>query len=213
MNGIIRRQEKKTMDRGELLTAIMQGRMDDPDVQAALEHLQADPELKAAIERISSMNMQTLMADAQGGGLFQAIHEGDVEALTKELQAGDANTSAINEENLNPLQCAAYHGQRACAQALIAHGVDIDETAMGTQSAMIIAMAQGHEDIALDLIAAGAAVDGKLPLCLLASSLNQVAALKALVDKGADINAPDEEGDRPIFQAIKTGDTQLATTI
>lgn len=110
---------------------------------------------------------------------------------------------------LTPLHVAAWSGQMAMTQALIAHGADIDIRCHRGMSALDRAADGGYADIARMIIEHGADVNiggegGKTPLHA-ASERDEVECMLLLLAKGAALDVLDDQGLSPLALAATNG--------
>jgi ankyrin repeat protein len=104
---------------------------------------------------------------------------------------------------------AAGIGDRATVSALIAAGVDVDQSGADGATALHMAAARGDVELAALLLAAGATVDattrnGVTPLALAAMDGN-VPLIENLLDGGADTNGLSSEGESALMLASLNG--------
>jgi len=117
----------------------------------------------------------------------------------------------------NSLADAAYDGDLAKVQELIANGADANETQADGTSALIWATYNSFPEMAEALIAAGADVNasnnfGVTPL-LQASRTGDAAMIRLLLDKGADLNKTYTEGETPLMLAARAGSVESVTLL
>ena len=116
-----------------------------------------------------------------------------------------------------PLGVAATVGDRALAEALLAHGARIDD-ASGGETPLHAAIAERHGDIADLLIRAGADVNSRnmsqfTPLHFLAVNMHDRKLAELLIQRGADVNAKDALGHTPLEGAIRAGNNEVAEVL
>ena len=108
------------------------------------------------------------------------------------------------------LHDAARAGDVEIVTALLASGVDIDETDFRTGTALHIAVGQGNASIVKVLIEHGADLDAKSELngaraLHMAADFDELAIVGLLLDNGADIEARDGELRTPLHRAAEAG--------
>jgi uncharacterized protein len=141
------------------------------------------------------------------------------------LKAG-ADANARNAEGQSPLMIVARTGNVEAARLLLRHGADVHaRESWGGQTALMWAAAQSQADMILFLLSRGARVDeratvrdwqrrvtaegrpkdmnrGGLTPLLFAAREGCVICLRALLEKGADINLADPDGTSPLIVAL-----------
>lgn len=140
--------------------------------------------------------------------LFAAISLKDQAKAITLIRAG-ANPNARQEEGvqLTVLHRAAEYGLIGVVEALIAKGAKLDpQSHFFRGTPLVVALANGHEDIARLLVASGAnaaIVDsaGYTPLHVAARS-SSTQLLELLLAKRANVNATSKTGDTPLSGAI-----------
>lgn len=112
------------------------------------------------------------------------------------------------------LNRAIHRGDISEVQKLLDEGADVNAKNFGN-TALILAIENGHTDIAKLLIDRGANVNetGGLyefqPLNL-AAIYGHTAIVKLLIDRGADVNAKNKYGNTPLIHALHNGHTEIA---
>jgi len=156
-------------------------------------------------------------ANADGGrALRLAANGGDVVTVRLLLSRG-ANPSA-EWGGYTPLMSASTGGNVEVIQLLIDAGADPNQADAGLTPLGIAALC-GHERAVVLLLARGASATGRVagaaasrhpPLVAAAGSGSAPPSLlQRLIDAGADINAPDDEGTSPLMAATAIGRSDL----
>jgi ankyrin repeat protein len=166
------------------------------------------------------------VANAYGSSpLTEAANVADAEIVAMLLEAG-ANPNSANAEGQTALMVAARTGDVDLARVLVRHGADVDarESWRG-QTALMWAVAQNLPEMADFLIASGADVNvrtlandwdrqvtnepraqyrptGGLSTLQYAVRGGCMACVRAILERGADINAPNPDGVTPLMVAI-----------
>lgn len=174
--------------------------------------------VKALLQRGANVNAKERRGQT---ALMWAAAEGHTEVVEILLQAG-AEVQATLDSGFTPFFFAAREGRRDTVQALLKAGVDVNGVmeprkpvakgpAKGT-GALVLALENGHFDLALDLIAAGADPNdqrsGYTPLHVMTwvrkpprgedfgapppaelTGLSSLQFIRALVQRGAHVNA------------------------
>jgi ankyrin repeat protein len=87
----------------------------------------------------------------------RALDEGDTIALERALEAGD-DVDARDRYGQTGLMLAARRGDHRTVAWLVGHGAALDHTAKSHLSALMLAIVNGHAEVARILVAAGADV-------------------------------------------------------
>ena len=165
--------------------------------------------------------------------LHKAAREGDADRVRELLDAGaDVNVRNANKGRLQytPLHWAARNGHLEIAEILISRGADLDAEDPDYSTPLYLAAEQGHPKVVEFLISKGAEVNvkssrwGYTPLHRAAwgpvamrkhlggrtvreAELNEnyLKIVGMLLEKGAKVNARDNDGKTPLDQAITSG--------
>ena len=127
--------------------------------------------------------------------IAEAAARGDREAVRALLKKA-ADVNAAQGDGMTALHWAAMNGDLELAEMLIVAGANVRATTrLGAYTPLYLASQQGQAPIIQALIAAGADLhsgtpNGTSPL-MVAAAAGDVAAVKVLVDHGADVNAAD----------------------
>ena len=116
-----------------------------------------------------------------------------------------------------PLGAAATVGDRALAEALLAHGAMISDTSTG-ESPLHAAIAERQGDIAELLIDKGADVNARnmsqlTPLHFLGVFMHDRKLAELLIQKGAAVNVRDQAGHTPLEGAVRAGNAEVAEVL
>jgi len=126
----------------------------------------------------------------------------------------------VGRWDLKPLEAAAMVGDKALAEAALAHGAMVDPPpAPGTESPLLAAIGEAHVDVAEMLINKGADVNARTAR-LQRNSLHALAAhmpdpriAELLIRHGAEVNAKDLDGRTPLAVAVKEGHNDVADVL
>lgn len=157
-----------------------------------------------AIRRDDASTITALLArgfdpntpDPKGqNGLLMALSEPALKAAQALLDAPQINVEARNKADESPLMIAALHGQLGIARELIAKGADVNKPGWAP---LHYAATGGHLDIMSLLLEHSAYIDaaspnGTTPL-MMAASYGTPAAVKLLLDEGADPTLKNQQG-------------------
>jgi ankyrin repeat protein len=144
---------------------------------------------------------------------FAAAQARDVMAINAFFDAG-INPNAQNSDGRTVLISAAARGDREIVNLLLARGVDVNVKDKRGYTALSHALEAMYEDV-VDVLLTRAELD---PNC---RGLNERPALLAyvwrdnkeriekLMARGADVNAPDADGDTALHGAAQTGNVEI----
>lgn len=136
---------------------------------------------------------------------LSAATTGDAQALVSLLNRGiDPNT--VDAQGNTLLILAARDGQTTAVEALLKYRVRIDYRNPAGDSALMLAVLRGHDDVALALLKAGAKVnqEGWAPLHYAAFE-GRESLLDALFAAGADVNAKAPNLSTSLMLAARNG--------
>lgn len=135
---------------------------------------------------------------------YQAVHAGDMPAVTKELKK---NPEAARAENSRALVIAAGAGHLPVVKLLMDRGAQIRN---GISSTLGQAVNSGNADVVDYLIEHGADSRHDNDRYLIAAAMgDNVRIVKRLLDLGANIDAVDRSDDSPMSGAAKHGSTEV----
>jgi ankyrin repeat protein len=174
----------------QFFDAIKAGKSDEVKRLAAQNPalLQARDASGASAILVAAYNMKTDVVNAllELGApvdIFEASVLGKVDRIQEILKATPARVSEHAPDGFTPVALAAFFGQPAAVKALIAAGADVNAAAKNP----------------LKVQALHAAVAGR-----------NLEIVKAVLDAGADPNAQQQSGFRPIFEAGANANRALA---
>lgn len=169
----------------------------------------ARDELRKISGAVSAAEMtETRKAARQVKGNFGAV------AMLLVNGGADPNVAA---PAFTSLGAAAVVGDKALAEALIAHGAMIDATT-GGESPLHAAIAEAHGDVAALIIDKGANVNARnmsqlTPLHFLGVYMHDRKLADLLIQHGADVNAKDQSGHTALEGAIRAGNNEVAEVL
>lgn len=145
--------------------------------------------------------------------LHQAITNGNKDIVSSLLNKG-ADINIKTSEGMTLLHEAAALGNKEFIALLISKGAVVDQLSGGGESPLVTAIGYDKVEAVEALLAGGANVDLKilkdhLTALMIASSKGNKAIIEALIKKGANINAKDDDGVTPIFFAITSGKPEV----
>jgi ankyrin repeat protein len=174
----------------QLFEAIKGGRVEDvrqlvqqnPSLTEARDATGASAILVAAYNMKPDV-VQALLEAGAAVDIFEASVLGKVDRIQEILQASPDRASAHSPDGFTPVALAAFFGQHAAAKALIAAGADVNAAAKNT----------------LKVQALHAAVAGR-----------NLGIVKAILEAGANPNAQQQSGYRPMHEAGSNANRALA---
>jgi ankyrin repeat protein len=143
--------------------------------------------------------------------LYLAVQRGDLDQLERHIYWGtDINTALPDGQY--PLHTAAEKGRIIMVRTLLKHGAEIDrETAEGA-TALDLAILAGRTQLAELLLSEGARLDASALLLKAAErGVTDRDIVRFLIERGADTEARNPEGDTPLLMAIRQDNHRLAT--
>ncbi len=134
--------------------------------------------------------------------------ESNYPAIVSDLLAKKANPNLVNPKGENALILAAEQGFNEVVNSLLSNDAITDLRRKDGATAMDLASANGHINVVNSLIEADANINarflGKTPL-MLAIENNHEQTADLLIEKGAFVNAIDNEGATALFKASSKG--------
>jgi ankyrin repeat protein len=142
--------------------------------------------------------------------LHWAAHWNDVATAADLLQRG-ANPNAANDYGVTPLILAATNGSAEMIKALLKAGADPNVALATGQTPLMTAARTGNVAAVEALLGAGAAVEAKHATKAQTALMWAIAehhkdAARALIDRGANIDARTAAGFTPLLFAAREGD-------
>ncbi|MCB1790688.1 MAG: ankyrin repeat domain-containing protein [Gammaproteobacteria bacterium] len=143
--------------------------------------------------------------------LYLAVQRGDLDQLERHLYWG-TDVNAVLPNGQYPLHVAADKGRIIMVKTLLKHGADIDRLTNEGDSALDLAILAGRTQIAEVLLAQDAKLDpSALLLKLSTAGGTDRDSLRFLLERGADLEARNAEGDTALLIAIRQDNHRLAT--
>jgi ankyrin len=146
--------------------------------------------------------------------LHWAVHWQDIE-MTRLLIRARADVNAVNEYGVAPLSLAAGTGDAASALALLEAGANANAALPTGETPLMTAARTGSVDTLNALLGHGADVNGRerqqqQSALMWAAAAGHHAAVRLLLNRGADPHAATTRGDTPLTFAARTGDLESA---
>jgi beta-lactamase regulating signal transducer with metallopeptidase domain len=146
----------------------------------------------ASAQSQSAAASRPVRSNALAVALFEAASDGDMDSITKLLDAG-ANVDAAIGGDGSPLIGAAREGRLDAVRLLLDRGADVDMGVSGDGNALLMAAREGHVDVVTMLLDRGASIDHTVPgdenALIQASGNGRLDVVKLLVSRGANVNA------------------------
>ena len=167
----------------------------------------------------------TLQAIISHGADVNAVNNNGETALMKACKVGDTETlnvllNAEADINIkNTMGCTLIHHavlrgcSRATLQAIINHGADVNATEKNNMTALMIACIQKNEEPINVLLKAGANPNiaharGQTAIHCAVLGKCSKEALQAIIDHGADVNAPNNNSVTALMTACQEGNVE-----
>ena len=141
--------------------------------------------------------------------LYRAIQVGDLDQIKRHLHWGtDINQAGPDGDY--PLHMAARRGQVVVVEELLRHGAVRDVRDAHGLTPLELALLAGKTQVARSFLQAGARLDPQALLQVLVDQgVSDRDTLGLVVAQGADVNAADAQGTRPLHRAIRSGQVRV----
>jgi len=142
--------------------------------------------------------------------LMLCARRGYVEILKILIMCG-SDLNKKSHENDTALHYAARHGHLSCIQLLLAQlpQIDIEATTIWGFTPLALAAMNGHPDVVLTLISAGANIMARdrseKTVLHYAVKKDLGGVVEWLLELGADVNGLDSDGNSPLYEALNGG--------
>ena len=145
--------------------------------------------------------------------LYLAVQRGDLDQLERHIYWG-ADINARLPNGQYPLQAAAEQGRFVMVKTLLKHGAALEATTERGETALDLAVLGGRTQVAELLIAQGAQLDASLLLLKAAQvGVTDRDTVRFLIDRGADTEQRDADGDTALLIAIRQDNHRLASQL
>ncbi len=143
--------------------------------------------------------------------LFLAVQRGDLDQLERHIYWGtDINAPLPNGQY--PLHSAAQNGRIIMVRTLLKHGAEINRGMPDGSTALDLAILGGRTQVADVLLAQGAQLDASaLLLKAAAAGVTDRDTVRFLIERGADTEQRNGDGDTPLLIAIRQDNHRLAS--
>ncbi|GAA3370198.1 hypothetical protein GCM10020367_15870 [Streptomyces sannanensis] len=159
------------------------------------------------------------MSEERTTDLFEAVREGDTDAVVRLLRAG-VPAEATDEDGQTALYLAAVEGETGIVRLLLAAGADPDRAGGvdATQLPLCAAACWGHDETVRALLAAGARPDLREEFGVTALTWAVREGHAGVIDSllalgGADPDLPGPGGEPPLVLAARRGSPSCVRTM
>lgn len=143
--------------------------------------------------------------------LYLAVQRGDLDQLERHIY-WKADINAVLPNGKTPLQVAAEKGRIVMVKTLLKHGAEIDRKTDDGDTALDLAVLAGRTQLAELLIKRGATLDpGTLLLKAARLGVTDRDTVRFLLERGADTEQRNSDGDTALLIAIRQDNHRLAT--
>lgn len=143
--------------------------------------------------------------------LYLAVQRGDLDQLDRHIY-WKSDINAVLPNGQYPLHVAAEKGRIIMVKTLLEHGAKIDHQTAEGDTALDLAILTGRTQIAEILLAAGATFDPSALLLKAARiGVTDRDTVRFLLDRGADTEQRNADGDTALLIAIRQDNHRLAT--
>ena len=149
--------------------------------------------------------------DRPSVSLFLAVQRGDLDQLERHIY-WDSDINAQLPNGLYPLHVAAEKGKIILVRTLLENAAQIDQPSADGKTALELAILAGRTQVAEELLSKGAELDAsKLLLKAAKAEVTDRDIVRILIERGANTEQRDEDGDTPLMIAIRQDNHRLAT--
>jgi ankyrin repeat protein len=143
--------------------------------------------------------------------LYLAVQRGDLDQLERHIY-WKTDINAQLPDGQYPLQIAAEKGRIVMVKTLLKHGAEINSPSAKGETALDLAVLNGRTEIAELLIKQDAAMDASALLVKGARrGLTDRDSVRFLIERGADTEHRDADGDTALLIAIRQDNHRLAS--
>ena len=151
--------------------------------------------------------------DRPSVSLFLAVERGDLDQLERHIY-WDSDINAQLPNGLYPLHVAAEKGKIILVRKLLENGAEINQPSANGDTALELAILAGRTQVAEELLSKGAQLDpSKLLLKAAKAGVTDRDTVRFLIERGADTEYRDADGDTPLLIAIRQDNHRLANRL
>lgn len=167
---------------------------------------------------VTAMAGPSSAAEIALGRMLVKLSDGDLAAV-KAYRAEHGDLNAANKYGMTPLMQAAATGRKNIVSYLLQQKVNLEAKNQQGDTALAMALGNEQDDIAVQLIRAGASLDElsgneQSSLLFKATSVNAQKTLALLLTKApAQLNQPNKNGDTPLHEAARYGSEETLKTL
>jgi ankyrin repeat protein len=192
--------------------------VEDPSAAAARDAEGVSALLRARYRRDRAL-VEAIRAHADPSDVFEAATFGDLDLLTRLLDAAASVVDERSGDGFTALHLAAFFGQADAVRLLVARGASVDARGTGWMvgTPLHSAASGSHVEAAGVLLDAGAdadarQADGWTPLHAAAAN-GDAALVRRLLEAGADAEAVNDAGTSARELAAASGDAETVAVL
>jgi len=141
--------------------------------------------------------------------LYRAVQSGDLDQLKRHIYWG-TDIGQTDPQGEQPLHVAAQRGRLIIARELLENGADPNAMNRAGETPLQVALVAGKTQLAGVLLEAGATDDPQaLLFVLVRAGVDDRDSLVLVTERGADVNAEDRSGAKPLHIAVGDGQRRL----
>lgn len=145
--------------------------------------------------------------------LYLAVQRDDLDQLDRHIYWG-TDINAVLPNGQYPLHAAAAKGSIIMVRTLLKHGAEIDRRMADGSTALDLAILGGRTQVAELLLAQGAQLDASALLLQAAETgATDRDIVRFLIERGADTERRNTDGDTPLLTAIRQDNHRLANQL